>query len=239
MLEISSLHMSFAGNKVLNGFSYSFQNGKKYAILGPNGSGKTTLFNIINGFLRADKGTINLKGENINSYPPYKIAELGIARTFQDLRLLLSLTVEQNIFIAIQNKTDEHFPHAFFPRTDADVIEKTELLINRFNLRKFKNSKAGEISYGQQKLLTLAMAMVNDFNLLLIDEPIAGVQPKYRDEIATILINLEKTVIFIEHNTSFIQEVTSNVLFLDGGAIVVEGNINTLRNNPVVQEAYL
>jgi len=239
MLEISSLDMSFAGNKVLNGFSYTFQGGKKYAIMGPNGSGKTTLFNIINGFLRSDKGTIKFKGENINSYPPYKIAELGVARTFQDLRLLLSLTVEQNIFIAIQNKADEHFPHAFFPRTHADVIEKTELLLNRMNLWEIRNSKAGEISYGQQKLLTLAMAMANDFDLLLIDEPVAGIQPKYRDEIATILISLEKTVIFIEHNTSFIQEVAPNVLFLDGGAIVVEGNLKTLRNNPVVQEAYL
>lgn len=113
MLRISSLHMSFAGNEVLNGFTYNFQRGKKYAILGPNGCGKTTLLNIINGFLKSDKGAIKFKGMNINSYPPYKIAKLGIARTFQDLRLLSSLTVKQNIFIAIQNKADEYFPQTF------------------------------------------------------------------------------------------------------------------------------
>lgn len=240
MLNINQLNKSFDKQIVLKDFSYTFKEGKIYALMGANGSGKTTLFNIIGNFLKPDSGEIHFKNKNIIGVHAHKIAQLGIARTFQNLRIIPSLSVEQNIYLAFKNKADEKITTAFFGKASyAHYQEKINQLLTTTHLEDVKNSLAKNISYGQQKLLTLAISIANDFDLLLLDEPVAGVQIEYRKQISDILKQMNKTIILIEHNAEFIQNITDNVVFLDQGNIIAEGSYQTIKNNPQVQEAYL
>ena len=166
-----------------------------------------------------DSGQITLDGMHLNKLSSYKIAKLGVTRTFQDLRLLYDLTVEENLLIALQNKLDENLLCALTAKVPNDVYrEKVVSMLQRVHLIEERKQKASDISYGQQKLLTLGMALINDFKLLLLDEPVAGIQPRYREEIADLLIGIKKTIIIIEHDPDFIQRVSNGVLFLNEGA---------------------
>lgn len=240
MLIVDKLNKSFGEQVVLNDFSYTFKEGKIYALMGANGSGKTTLFNLIGGFLKTDSGKIAFKGDNITNQQPYRIASLGISRTFQNLRIIPSLSVTENIYLSFKNKTDEKITSAFFKAPEYNNYqEKINTFLTITHLENVKDSLAKNISYGQQKLLTLAITMANDCDLLLLDEPIAGVQVEYRKKIIDILKNMNKTIVLIEHNAEFIENLTDNVLFLDKGNIIAEGNYQTIKNNTEVQEAYL
>ena len=240
MLKVSNLTKSFGGDYVLNNLSLMLEAGGVYALMGANGSGKTTLFNLIGGFISIDAGTIDFQGKTLNECSPYQIALMGISRTFQDLRVLSKLTVEENLYLALRNKPDERLLYALFGRSWKRTDRmKVRCMLEKVHLSNVGNQKAGNVSYGQQKLLTVGMALINDFELLLLDEPVAGVQPRYRDEIAELLIGVDKTVVFIEHNPDFIQCVTDKVIFLDGGSVIAEGDYSTIREIPKVQQAYL
>ena len=159
----------------------SLEQGKIYALMGDNGSGKTTLLNLISGFLKPQNGQISVHGKPIIGLSPFKINKAGIGRTFQDLRLISKLTVRENILLAIQgNPTDSWYkgtlPASFFLK-DLSKYEKTvETILTDFFLSEIKNSLAGEISYGQQKLLNLACCVANGAEILLLDEPVAGMK---------------------------------------------------------------
>ncbi|MBT8419871.1 MAG: ATP-binding cassette domain-containing protein [Gammaproteobacteria bacterium] len=240
MLHISNLSKSFGSAPVLNGFDYHFRSETTYVLMGANGSGKTTLFNLIGGFMPCDSGEILLDGRRLDRLSPYKIAELGVARTFQDLRLLYDLTVEENLLIALRNKRDENLSYALTGRVPNNVYrESVASMLQRIHLTEERKQKAANISYGQQKLLTLGIALINDFKILLLDEPVAGIQPHYREEIANLLTGIKETVIIIEHDPDFIRKVSKNVLFLNEGSILVEGDYRTLREDRRVQQAYL
>jgi ABC-type branched-subunit amino acid transport system ATPase component len=239
VLVVNNLKKSFGAKDVLDGFSYSFEEKKIYALMGANGSGKTTLFNLISGFLKVDSGEILFKNRPINNLLPYQIANFGICRTFQDMRLIPSLSVQENIILAFKNKPSEKLLNAFVPRESKVYVEKAKNILTKTHLYNVKGSKAKDISYGQQKLLNLAVAMANDFDLLLLDEPVAGVQPKYREDILELIKSFEKTVIVIEHNPEFIEALTKNILFLDGGKIIASGDYKTIKANKQVQKAYL
>jgi ABC-type branched-subunit amino acid transport system ATPase component len=238
-LEIKNIQKSFGSQTVLNGLSYHFKPNTIYALMGANGSGKTTLYNLINGFFDLDGGEVVFNGQDISKLTPYERANRGIARTFQDMRLIPSLTVYENLLLAIKNKPSEQLKYAFLPFTFAYKTLKLEKILEQTHLQVVRNSKASDISYGQQKLLNLAVAMANDFELLLLDEPVAGVQPEYREEILDLIKSLNKTVIVIEHNPEFLEKLTDNILFLDDGKIIVEGNYTAIKSNKQVQEAYL
>lgn len=239
ILRIDNLKKSFGSNHVLRNFSYEFKAKNIYALMGANGSGKTTLFNLLSGFLESDSGQILFKNNNITNLKPYQIANLGLSRTFQDMRLIPSLSVYDNILIALKNKKSEKLFNAFLPPKENQYEDKINEILIQTHLEKVQNSNAKDISYGQQKLLNLAVAMANDFDLLLLDEPVAGVQPEFREEILNLIKGFNKTVILIEHNPEFIEKLTDNILFLDGGKIIVEGNYDTIKNNKQVQKAYL
>lgn len=239
MLIIKNLKKSFGENKVLTDFSYHFSDGTIYALMGVNGSGKTTLFNILSGFISSDEGDIVFKTESIHHLKPNEIANRGLSRTFQDMRLIPSLSVYDNILLALKNKGSEKKLPAFLPFVGVDYSKEIDSILTQTHLLEVKESKAQDISYGQQKLLNLAVVIANDFDLLLLDEPVAGVQPEYRAEILSLIKSFNKTVIVIEHNPEFIEELTDNILFLDGGRVIAEGNYTTIKNNQQVQEAYL
>ena len=239
MLKIKNLYKSFGNNIVLYDFSYHFEPKTIYALMGANGSGKTTLFNIISGFLQGDKGEITFKGKNIFALTPHKIANLGLSRTFQDMRLIPTITVYENILLAIKNKKSEKLLFAFSNQKQNIYHEKIKGILKQTHLMDVKDKKAKDISYGQQKLLNLAVALANDFELLLLDEPVAGVQPEYREQILKLIKSFNKSVIVIEHNPEFLEKLTSNILFLDGGSIIAEGDYQTIKEDKRVQEAYL
>lgn len=248
ILELKNLSHKFSSSKeILNNISLELKKGKIYALMGANGSGKTTLFNIITGFINPKSGSILLESAEISRLPPYKINRLGIGRTFQDLRLVSKLTVRENVLLAMKNDPTQIWYKAVLPkrffRSDLNFFDEiAEGVIKNCFLENVRENLAGEISYGQQKLLNLACCIANDADLLLLDEPIAGINPQYRERILELLKRLRekgKTVLLIEHNTEFIEQVANRFLFLKSGKLSEYGTFTELKNDKEVLDAYL
>jgi len=215
--------------------------------MGSNGAGKTTLFNLITGFIKPQSGEVILSGKDITQQQSFKTNQHGIGRTFQNLRLITKLTVKQNVILAMQyNQTDNYInaimPAFFYNKTNSVMEKAANDIIDQFFLGDVVNSLASEISYGQQKLLSLACCVSNGAILLLLDEAVAGIQPEYRNKIAMLIKQLktqDKTILLIEHNTDFIAEVADKIFFLDGGIISTFETMETLRNDKQIINAYI
>lgn len=248
MLQLKHITFSFSPEEqILKDLSLSLEEKKIYALMGSNGAGKTTLFNLISGFIKLQNGDIFFGQKNITHQEPYKINRLGIGRTFQDMRLITKLSVKENIILAMQqNPTDNWikalFPEKFHHSINKSLETKADEIVERFFLYDVINSLASEISYGQQKLLSLACCVSNGAKLLLIDEAVAGLQPEYRNKIAIIIKQLKEkgiTILLIEHNTDFIADVADQIFFLHDGVISTFENIEMLRNDKQVMDAYV
>lgn len=224
----------------------TLKQGTIYALMGSNGAGKTTLFNIITGFIKPQSGKIFFYDKNLIQLQPYKINRLGISRTFQDLRIITKLTSKENIILSMQNNPTNNVLNAFLPqsfhrKTNQAIDIKASEIIEQFFLNEVQNSFSAEISYGQQKLLTIACCLANGASLLLLDEPVAGIQPEYRNKIIALLLQLKaqgKTILLIEHNVEFIANVAEQIFFLHDGEISIFNDIQSLKENPLVLEAY-
>ncbi len=215
MLLLENICKSFDGTSILNGVDIRLQKGCIYTLKGGNGSGKTTLFNIITGFLKPTKGIIEFKGKNISGISSHKINRLGIGRTFQDLRLATQMTVKENILLALEKKA--------FAYPSKEQEQEAEAILERVSLSGKANELAGEISYGQQKLLTIGCCIANNADLLLIDEPVAGIDKTNFIKIITLIQQLKasgKTILQIEHHPDYIYETSDYVLNLEKGRIV-------------------
>lgn len=248
MLELKHISFGFSPEKqILQDISLSLDEKKIYALMGSNGAGKTTMFNLISGFIKPQSGIIFFEEKNITNRQPYKINRQGIGRTFQDLRLITKLSVKENIILAMQHNPTDNWIRAMFPdkfhRSKIKEFEKkADEIVERFFLNDVVNSLAAEISYGQQKLLSLACCVSNGAKLLLIDEAVAGIQPEYRNKIAILIKQLKeenKTIWLIEHNTDFIADIADQIFFLHDGVISAFENIETLRNDKQVMESYI
>lgn len=246
-LEIKHIEKSFGENNILKDVSFKLETGKVYVLMGTNGSGKTTLFNILTGFLKTDKGTIDWNNENILNKDPNLINKSGISRTFQDLRLIEELTVKDNVLLSFKNQEGEKWWKALLPKSlyseeqSKNNTKATEILIQTF-ISEEVNQNAGEISYGQQKLLTLACCIANDAQLFLLDEPVAGVNPVFRDklvEVIKILKEKGKTFLIIEHNADFINEIADKIFFLNSGRIKEYENYSEMRKDEQVKNAFV
>jgi len=212
VLVLSEITKFFGDVRVLNGISLRLEKGLVYTLKGGNGSGKTTLFNMISGFLKPTGGTIRFRNRSITKSTPHKINRLGIGRTFQDLRLATQLTVYENILLALE-KTMFAFPTRWQKSRIDEILEKLSLSEKRDEL-------AGEISYGQQKLLTLGCCIANDADLLLIDEPVAGIDADNREKIVALVKDLKgkgKTILQIEHNVNYIEATSDRIFCLESG----------------------
>ena len=214
MLEIQNLYKYFDDVHVLNGVNFHLEKGLVYTLKGGNGSGKTTLFNIISGFLSPTQGAVYFKEKKIIHFAPYKINRLGIGRTFQDLRLVTQMTVYENVLLAIEKKA-----FAYPTKLQKDKIDE---ILRKVSLSEKRDELAGEISYGQQKLLTIGCCIANNADLLLIDEPVAGIDKINQKIIAELICSLKnegKTILQIEHNAAYIEETSNHVLHLEKGVI--------------------
>ncbi len=247
LLELNNLNKSFGNRQILANLNLELNTRQIYSFMGANGAGKTTLFNILTGFLSADGGTIFFNGTNITNYSPIKINKLGITRTFQNLRLITELTVRENILLSFKANKGESIFNAMLPQVMLKDYyntfdERAKEIIKQVFLEDVADNRAGEISYGQQKLLTLGCCLANEAELLLLDEPVAGINPDYREKIAILLKDIKangKTILLIEHNADFINEVSDKIFFLSNGTVTKFDSYKELKNNSFVQEAYL
>lgn len=246
-LVLKNISIAFSPERqLLANISLALEKNKIYALMGSNGAGKTTLFNVISGFIKPQSGEIELDGKKINRQKPYKINKDGIGRTFQDLRLITKLSVTENIILASQdNPTDKWFnailPRFFYGKVQRALENKASAIINQFFLTAVRNSLGAEISYGQQKLLAFACCISNNPTVLLLDEPVAGIQPEYRDKIATLIKKLkgqDKIVLLIEHNMDFIEDVADEIIFLTGGVFSKYPDMEALRKDKKIMERY-
>lgn len=245
--QLKNISFTFAGkNHLLNNVSLVLDEKKIYALMGVNGSGKTTLFNLITGFLRPQSGNIVFKEQTITGLPPYRINRVGIGRTFQDLRLISKLTVRENVLLAMQhNPTDDWtkaiLPSSFFRKELKHLESKAEHILTCYFLQEVQHSLAHEISFGQQKLLNLACCIANGAELLLLDEPVAGISPTYRKLMTVLIQNLKeqgKTILMIEHNTDFIAETADHFLFLTDGRVFKYESFVELKTSKVAASVY-
>jgi branched-chain amino acid transport system ATP-binding protein len=242
MLKIKDIHKSFGEQHILNGVSFDLEKRKVYTLVGGNGSGKTTLFNIITGFLRPDSGTIAFENQILNHKSPVEINKLGIARTFQDLRIIRSITVKENILLALKRNHSSNIFNEFRNFNKKDYTNADEI-IEQVSLTQEKDSLADEISYGQQKLLTLGCCLANNSEVLLLDEPIAGIDKDNYQKVRSLIEHISKQhnkfILQVEHNLEFIKETSDFIIFLNAGKNYVFKNYQNFMNNEDVKTYYL
>ena len=247
MLELQDVTKSFGGLVAVDKVSLTFSKGKITGLIGPNGAGKTTIFNLISGFLKPDSGSIILDGRRIDGLPPWEIANLGIGRLFQDVRAFGKLTVLENVLLAKNPQPGESPLTSLFKRKKVLELEKENLKEARrwlkfVGLWDQRNTLAENLSYGQQKLLTIARLLNGRFEVLLLDEPTAGVHPKMVRSILEVIRRLTeegKAVIVTEHNMGVIAEISDWVYFLSEGKLVSSGPPQEVLEDPEVRRSYI
>ena len=231
ILEVSNVSKSFGGVKANVDISMSVEKGKIVGLIGPNGSGKTTLFNSIVGTYPIDKGSIKFNGKEVSELPVPVIAKLGLLRTFQQTRIYGKLNCIENMLISHKG-SDESILKIFY-KIPKDLTEKAENLLSFVGLYQKRKLRAGDLSFGQQKLLELAMALMNEPEMLLLDEPTAGINPT--------LINQDFgiTLLVIEHNMRVIMQLAENIFCLAHGKLLANGTPGQIKSDKRVIDAYL
>ena len=248
MLEIKGLYKNFDGVKAVRNFSLSLQSGKITSLIGPNGAGKTTVFNLVTGYLSYTQGSIQYDGRTLTGLSPWKIAQQGITRTFQNLRLFRKLTVLENVLLGRQNQSGEKVLNALFLFSDKSSEHKKHIKVSK-SLLEFvelvdkQDELAENLSYGQQKLLSIACCLAAEPKVFLLDEPVSGVQPEMINKITAILKDLvtkqQKTIWLIEHDIDFVLKISDTVIVMDDGAIIPQDQPQAIQSNPAILEAYL
>jgi branched-chain amino acid transport system ATP-binding protein len=241
ILEINNVSKSFGGVNANVDVSMSVEQGSIVGLIGPNGSGKTTLFNSIVGTHPIDKGSIKFIGTEVSELPVPVVAKLGLLRTFQQTRIYGKLNCVDNMLISHKPENDGVF--SVFSKMPPELNEKAENLLNFVGLYQKRKLRAGDLSFGQQKLLELAMALMNEPKMLLLDEPTAGINPTLINGIIDRLIKVNKefgiTLLVIEHNMRVIMQLAQNIFCLAHGQLLANGTPEEIKNDKRVIDAYL
>ena len=241
ILEVKNVSKFFGGVKANVDVTMSVKQGSIVGLIGPNGSGKTTLFNSIVGTHPIDSGSIKFNGTEVSQLPVPVVAKLGLLRTFQQTRIYGKLNCIDNMLIS--NKTDKEGLLSVFSKIPTELNEKAENLLNFVGLYQKRKLRAGDLSFGQQKLLELAMALMNEPKMLLLDEPTAGINPTLINGIIDRLIKVNKefdiTLLVIEHNMRVIMSLAQNIFCLAHGELLANGTPEEIKNDKRVIDAYL
>jgi len=247
LIEVEKLKKSFGGLHAVDVESLVINDSELTSIIGPNGAGKTTFFDLISGFQSADIGKIVYKGKNISKLQPYQIARLGMIRTFQLTKVFDRMTVLENLlFSASSVKNDSLFRSLLSSNEqknyEKDLNELANKVMSELNISHMAESYARELSGGQKKLLELARSIIHKPEVLLLDEPLAGVNPKLAEDILNLILKLSDdgiVIIMVEHNIEAVMQISDRVVVLAEGSLIADGTPNEVRNNPEVIEAYL
>jgi branched-chain amino acid transport system ATP-binding protein len=242
LLEVVGLRKSYGAIRAVDGVSFAVMPGEIFGVIGPNGSGKTTMFNSVLGQIRPSAGTVAFRGEDITRLSPLQLSRRGVGRTFQSLQVFGKMTVRDNLIVAAQEHRGTMARRMFAPG-DNGLGSKADELLDQFGLRAVAHRRAGELSYGQQKLVDIAMAFMSDPDLVLLDEPCAGVNPALVDGIGRLLGELNqarrRSFIVIEHNMEFVQKLCHRIMVMVEGRVMAIGTPAEIRANKQVLDAYL
>lgn len=247
LLRVHDVAKRFGGVTALAGASLDVEAGAIFGLIGPNGSGKSTLFDIITGFTEPDRGTVSFEGRVLGKLAPFQIARLGLIRTFQQTLCPRRMTVMENMLLAAQRQLGDSVANNFLRpgevrRQEAENIERARKLLGVVNLAGKSDDYAGSLSGGQRKLLSLAQALMAEPRLVLLDEPVAGVNPKLIREIADVILKLREqgqNFLIVEHNMHFIRSICDRVAVLDLGKVIAEGDAEDVLSREGVLQAYL
>ncbi|WP_156293335.1 high-affinity branched-chain amino acid ABC transporter ATP-binding protein LivG [Serratia oryzae] len=248
LLAVDGLSMRFGGLLAVNNVALALHEGEIVSLIGPNGAGKTTVFNCLTGFYRPTSGTIKLRERHLEGLPGQTIARMGVVRTFQHVRLFREMTVVENLLVA----QHQHLKSGVFAgllktpafrRAEADALERATVWLERVGLLEMANRSAGNLAYGQQRRLEIARCMVTRPELLMLDEPAAGLNPKETDELDHLIMELRNqhkvSVLLIEHDMKLVMGISDHIYVVNQGTPLAQGTPAEIRNNPDVIRAYL
>ena len=247
MLRIQQLSKHFGGLGVLQNVSFTVPADTIFGLIGPNGAGKTTLFNVITGLLTASAGTIEFNGRHLTGVPPHRITALGIARTFQNIRIFKEMTLLENVIVGMHDHLDYGFFSLLFNlntfrRQESGARQRALELLSWVRLEPKAGMLADNLSYGEQRKLELARALATDPKLLLLDEPVAGMNPAEKVELMAAIRTIKArgySIFLIEHDMRFVMGLCERIAVLNFGSLIAEGTPEEIKNNPQVIEAYL
>ena len=246
-LEVTNLKKSFGGLKAVDVQSLNLNKNELTSIIGPNGAGKTTFFDLISGFQDSDEGKVYLNKKNITKSQPYTIARLGMIRTFQLTKVFDRMTVLENMMFSASTVNNDSFIKSLIrlpsqKTIEKNIKEKSFEIMKDLNIDHMANSYARELSGGQKKLLELGRSIVNDPDILLLDEPLAGVNPKLAEEILQIILNLSEkgiSILMVEHNIEAVMKISQRVIVFAEGMVIADDKPENVRTDEKVIEAYL
>ena len=246
ILVADNVVRTFGGLTAVDVDHVEVQRGAITALIGPNGAGKTTFFNQLTGFDRADSGKWEFNGQSLAGMPAYRVARKGMVRTFQLTKALSRLTVLENLRLGATDQRGEKLLASVLPWTwraqEAEITERADELLERFNLTRVRDDFAGSLSGGQRKLLEMARALMVRPEMVMLDEPMAGVNPRLRQSLNEHIRGLREdgtTVLFVEHDMDVVRDVSDWVIVMAQGQVVAEGTPETVMQNPAVIDAYL
>ena len=252
LLEVKELTKNFGGLAAVSNVDFAIEENELVGLIGPNGAGKTTFFNLLTGVYVPTEGTIELEIDNkkvlLNGKAPYKITDLGLARTFQNIRLFKELTVIDNVLIAMHSTIGESTFHSLlrtptYYRKEAEMREKALELLAIFELEKKYDVLAKNLPYGEQRRLEIVRALATNPKILFLDEPAAGMNPQETAELTALIRKIQKdfiiTVVLIEHDMSLVMNVCERIYVLEYGRLLAKGTPEEIQKNPAVIKAYL
>lgn len=248
MLNVKGLSISFGGLKAVNNFAINIEKGQLYGLIGPNGAGKTTIFNLLTGVYKPDTGTILLDGQNLTGKSTTDINKAGIARTFQNIRLFNTMTVEDNVKVGLHNQErysgfEGVLRLPTYWKHEKAAHERAMELLSIFDMEHLANEQAGSLPYGAQRRLEIVRALATNPKLLLLDEPAAGMNPSETAELMENIVKIRDTfgiaIMLIEHDMSLVMNICEGICVLNFGKVIAKGTAEEIQNNDAVIEAYL
>lgn len=241
LLEINDVDKDFSGLEVLSGINLTIEQGERHGIIGPNGAGKSTLFNVITGKYRVSKGKILFKREDITTWSPFKINRRGLARSFQIINIFPNMTVFENMRSAILSKKGMRFNMISLLKNLNKIKDEANDLLDTLGLMEFSGIPAGELSYGQQRALEIGLTLATNPELILLDEPTAGMSTEETREAVRLIdrVTKGKTLVVIEHDMDVVFSISDRVTVLYYGKILATGTPQEIREDQEVKKAYL
>ncbi|MGY5451734.1 high-affinity branched-chain amino acid ABC transporter ATP-binding protein LivG [Agarivorans sp. MS3-6] len=248
ILEVNGLTMRFGGLLAVNNVALTLKEKEVVSVIGPNGAGKTTVFNCLTGFYKPTAGQILYRGEALQGLAGHQIARKGIVRTFQHVRLFKDMSVVENLLVAQHRHLNTNFIAGLlktpsFKKSEADALAFAEYWLAKVGLTEFANRKAGNLAYGQQRRLEIARCMVTRPEILMLDEPAAGLNPKETDDLDNLIMDLRAnesvSVLLIEHDMKLVMGISDRIYVVNQGCPLANGTPEDIRNNPEVIKAYL